>query len=160
MNKNFIPRNKEFFECDCYDKDHIIRAEYDIDDWTPGDGVKRTFRELTLTFSTKLADYNYTYQTGISGWFKRMKWRIRYSFKLLFTGEVETEGYFNPCRSWINEKENPVEGQFGYQTTKNLAEWLSTKADEIKEAYEQDLKDYHNKINENLSKSTGKIDTL
>lgn len=159
MSENFVPRNKEFFECDCYGKDHLIRAEYDIDEWTPNDGITRKFHELTVVFTTHLADYNYTYQTGIFGWFKRMKWRIRYSFKLLFTGEVETEGYFIPCRSWIDTKDNPIEGQFGYTTTKNLAKWLDTKADEIKEAHEQDWKEYNEKMKEKLNKSTGKIQT-
>ena len=142
MKEEFKPRHKEFFECDCYGKDHLIRAEYEIDEWTPKDGITRKFHELTIVFTTKLADYNSTYQTGIFGWFKRMKWRIQHAFRLLFTGEVETEGYFIPCRTWIDEKENTIEGQFGYKTTKDLATFLNVTADKIKEAHEKEWEEF------------------
>ena len=158
----FVVRNKEFFECDCFGKDDLIRAEYEIEDWTTKNGETHTFRELTIVFTTKLADYNATWRTGFSGWFKKKIWRIKKAFEILFRGEVETEGYFMPCRTWVDQDDNPIEGQFGYETTKNLAKFLNTKADEIKEAYERDMKEYQEsqqKAKENLNKSTGTIET-
>lgn len=147
MSGEFIPRNKEFFECDCYDKDHMIRAEYDIDEWTPKDGITRTFHDLNITFTSVLADYqdaNYN-----DNWFIRKKdqviWRIKNAFKILWTGEIKTEGYFTPCRSWIDEKNNPIEGQFGYKTTKDLATFLSVTADKIKDTYEKEWEEFKKK---------------
>ena len=162
MSKNeFIPRNKEFFECDCFGKDDLIRAEYEIDDWTPSDGLTRTFREINITFETSLADYDATYyKDNILIKFKdKLFWRIKHAFKILFTGKITTEGYFQPCRTWVSEKETPIEHEFGYETTKNLAKWLDTKADEIKTAYDEDLKKFEEKRLKTLAKSTGKIKT-
>lgn len=150
MSEEFKPRLKEFFECDCYDKDHMIRAEYEIDQWTPKDNITRSFHELNITFTSVLADYQDSYN---SNWFLRKKdqiiWRIKNAFRILRTGEIKTEGYFTPCRSWIDEKDNPIEGQFGYQTTKNLAKWLDTIADKIKDAYEKELEEFRKKQSEN-----------
>ena len=161
MKTEFVPRNKEFFECDCHGSDDLIRAEYDIEDWTPKGGQTRIFRELNITFKTRLADYDTTHpKDNILIRFKdKLFWRIRNAFKILFTGEITTEGYFMPCRTWISEKENPIEHEFGYETTKNFAKWLDTKADEIKEAYDKDLKEYYEKQTEDLSKGTGNVQT-
>jgi len=164
MKNVFTPRNKEFFECDCYDKDHLIRAEYEIDEWTPKDGITRKFHELNITFTCNLADYDNVYgkDNRFIQSFDRFIWRIKNAFKILQTGEIKTEGYFSPCRSWIDTKNNPVEGEFGYETTKNLATFLNVTADKIKAGYDEDLKEYQEsqqKAKENLNKSTGTIET-
>lgn len=146
MSEDIKLRNKEFFECDCYDKDDMIRAEYSEWIWTHKDGTSSNDRDLDITFTTKLADYNQTSFDGFIGWFKRMWWRIRKSLLILFTGEITTEGYFMPCRSLVDSKKEAVENLFGYETTKNFAKWLDTMADKIKADYEQDLKDYEKKV--------------
>ena len=45
----------------------------------------------------------------------------------------------------VDTKESTVENLFGYETTKNLAKWLDTKADEIKADYEADLAEWEAK---------------
>lgn len=150
MSNKFEPRPKEFFECECHGKDDLIRAEYDVDEWRSKDGTIQVFRELHITFTTRAADYHSTYRDGFIGWLKRMKWRIKNSFKILITGEIRTEGYFSPCRTFVNEKENPVEGVFGYETSKNLAKWIDTMADKIKEDFDRDYKEYLEKLNSNV----------
>ena len=145
----FVPRNKEFFECDCYSKGDLIRAEYSINTITFKDGYTHNNREISIIFETNLSEYD---QIGISEKFfselwTRIKWRIKYAFKILISGEIKTEGYFLPCRSLVDSNKNKVENLFGYQTTKNLAKWLDTKADEIKADYEIDLLNYESKQN-------------
>lgn len=136
----------EFFECDCYGKDDLIRAEYSEWIWKTKDGTSQKDRDLNITFTTKLADYDQTSFDGFIGWFKRMWWRIRKSLKILFTGEVITEGYFMPCRSMVDSKNEEIEHIFGYQTTKDLARWLDVMAEKMKADYEQDLVDYEKEV--------------
>ena len=146
MSSKMEVRNIEFFECDCYDKGDLIRAEYSEWIWKNKDGTSHRDRDLDITFTTKLADYHQTSFDGFIGWFKRMWWRIRKSSLILFTGEVTTEGYFMPCRSLVDSKKEEIEHVFGYQTTKDFANWLNTMADKLKADYEQDIKDYEETV--------------
>lgn len=151
MNKNthFEPRNKEFFECDCYDKEHLIRAEYSNYIIKYPDGTKHYGRDLNILFSTRIADYDNLYEWNENIFLKfyhKLTWRIKNAFKILVHGEIITEGYFSPCRSLVDTHKNQIENLFGYQTTKNLAKWLDTKADEIKADYERDCAEYYKNI--------------
>jgi len=128
-------RHKEFFDCDCYSKDDLIRAEYSISDYRKDEFI---YRELIIIFETYLADYDYDLR---SKFFKRVAWRIKHAFKILFTGIIKTEGFFIPCRSSIDINSDPIEGVFGYKTTKDFAKWLDETADIIKKDYEKDEKD-------------------
>lgn len=156
MKKEFEPRNKEFFECDCYGKDHLIRAEYSkwITEWK--DGEKTSERDLNIIFETQLADYDaVSFRDNKFIKFKdRCIWRIKHAFKILAKGEITTEGYFSPCRSNVEMKAESVENLFGYETTKNFAKWLSVKADKIKADYDKDVEEYYKKKEENLSEKT------
>ena len=136
------PDRTEFFECDCFDKHDLIRAEYSEFILNSKDGNSNIERDLNITFTTRLADYNAVWDYGIVAWWKRMGWRIRKSCSILFTGVVETEGYFIPARAYINTKDGKIERLFGYQTTKDFAKWLDTMADKIKKDYEEDEKNY------------------
>ena len=129
------PRNTEFFECDCHSPEDLIRAEYSeyVHEFT--DGTSQRDRDLNITFQTRLADYD-TYRLDVNfmlRFWSKLVWRIRNSVKILVSGEITTSGYFIPCRSFVDSKNNTVENTFGYDTTKNLAKWLDTKADKIKE---------------------------
>jgi len=150
VNKNleFEPRDKEFFECDCYDKDHLIRAEYSKYTIKYPNGDTSTDRDLNLVFTTRYADYDNVYisDNTILRFIHRWAWRFKKSWQILITGEIKLEGYFSPCRSMADTHRNEIENLFGYQTTKNLAKWLDTKADEIKADYEKDYADYYSKI--------------
>lgn len=148
MKIEFIPRDKEFFECDCYDKDHLIRAEYSKYTITYPDGTTSTDRDLNLVFTTRFADYDNVY--GSDNRFIQMKdkwvWRFKKIWQILVTGEIKLEGYFSPCRSMADTHKNEIENLFGYKTTKDLAKWLDTKADEIKADYEKDYANYYKNI--------------
>ena len=148
METEFIPRDKEFFECDCYDKSHLIRAEYSKYTITYPDDTTSTERELNLVFTTRFADYDIVYAKDNR--FIQMKdrwvWRFKKMWQILVTGEIELEGYFTPCRSMADTHKNEIENLFGYKTTKDLAKWLDTKADEIKADYEKDYANYYKNI--------------
>lgn len=148
MSVEFKPRDKEFFECDCYGKDHLIRAEYSKSEFDYKDGTKTTDRDLYIVFETRLADYDNVYfsDNKFLRFMKRHFWRIKTAFKILVSGEIKTDGYFSPCRSLVDTHKNEIETLFGYQSTKNLAKWLDTKADEIKADYEKDYADYYKNI--------------
>ena len=137
----FEPRNTEFFECDCYGTNDLIRAEYSKWVWKNSDGTESNDRELNITFETHLADWDkYDIRANfLVKFWQKFSWRIRNAFRILLTGVITQRGYFSPCRSLVDRKESTVENMFGYQTTKNLAKWLDTKADEIKADYEADL---------------------
>jgi hypothetical protein len=155
MSKKFEPRNTEFFECDCHDRDHLIRAEYStwISDYLKS-GEKIFERDLNIAFEVQLTDYDNIYikDNKIVQFKDRCIWRIKHAFKILIHGEITTQGYFSPCRSLINTKGPNVEQLFGYETTKNFAEWLSVKADEIKADYDKDIGEYNKKKEEDLRK--------
>ena len=141
-------RDKEFFECDCHDRDHLIRAEYSKYIIKYPDGTISTDRDLNLVFTTRYADYDNVY--GKDNRFIQMKdrwvWRIKKAWQILWTGEIKSEGYFSPCRSMADTHTNEIENLFGYKTTKDLAKWLDTKADEIKADYDKDSADYYKNI--------------
>jgi hypothetical protein len=138
------PRKKEFFECDCYGKDHLIRAEYSEFILRYKDDTTHKDRDLDICFETRLADYDNVHlmDNKFIQFKDRWIWRIKHAFKILFKGEITTEGYFMPCRSLVDSHKDRIENLFGYQTTKNFAKWLDTMADKIKADYEQDMKDY------------------
>jgi hypothetical protein len=138
-------RDKEFFECDCYDRDHLIRAEYSKYLIKYPDGSTSNDRELNILFIIRASDYDNTYRSDNK--FMQVKdrlvWRIKKIWQILFSGEIKTEGYFVPCRSLTDTNVNEIENIFGYETTKNFAKWLDTKADELKADYDADLINYN-----------------
>lgn len=136
------PTRTVFFECDCFDKNDLIRAEYSEFKLDSKDGNFHIDRDLNITFSTQLADYNSVWDYGIIAWCKKIWWRIRNACRILFTGVIRTEGYFQPARSYVDTKNNKIERLFGYENTKNFAKWLDTMADKIKKDYEEDEKNY------------------
>jgi len=136
------PERTEFFECDCFDKNDLIRAEYSVFARDSKDGNSVAERDLNITFSTQLADYNSVWDYGFIAWWKKIWWRIRNACRILFTGVIRTEGYFQPARSYVDTKDKKIERLFGYDTTKSLAKWLDTMADKIKKDYEEDEKNY------------------
>ena len=150
MKKNpvkFEPRDTEFFECDCHGTNDLIRAEYSQWIWKHTDGTQSNDRELNISFETHLCDWDkYDVQANflVKSW-QKFIWRVKNACKILFTGSIIAHGYYSPARSLVDTKESTVENLFGYETTKNLAKWLDTKADEIKADYEADLAEWEAK---------------
>ncbi len=126
-----MEKDIQIFECDCQSRDDMIVAR--LSNWEfKGKDFTELEKDLTIEFVTYLKDYNY-----YDNVFKRLFWRIKNSLKILFIGEIRTVGYFMPCRT--SNSEEDIEKIFGYQTTKDLAKWIDSKADEIKEFYENKI---------------------
>jgi len=124
-----LKKDVEIFECDCQSRDDLIIGKVNTWDYKDDWG-----KDLTIDFITYLVDSNYS-----DNLIKKLFWRIKNSLKILFTGEIRTEGYWIPSRVY-NSKDD-IERIFGYETTKNFAKWLDEKADEIKLFYENKMKD-------------------
>jgi len=127
-----LEKSVEVFECDCQSRDDLIIARMSTWEFKQKDFTELE-KEIIIEFVTYLMDYNYS-----DNIFKRLVWRIKNSLKILFTGEIRTEGYWIPSRAY-NSKDN-IEQIFGYEKTKELANWLNKKADEVLEFYENKIK--------------------
>lgn len=146
------PSRTEFFECDCHDRDHLIRAEYSEFISNYKDGTFHVDRDLNIQFVVYTGDWEYDGMKDnfIKRKWNRLRWRIKKATRILFYGRFEVDGYFVPCRSLVDSHKQSIEWMFGYETTKNLAKWLDIMADKIKIDYEHDLVKYYGQ--ENLTK--------
>lgn len=143
----------EFFECDCHDKDHLIRAEYSEYTFDYKDGTSHIDRDLNINFTVCNGDWE---STGYKDSFLEIKWskfvwRIKNASKILFTGSISVDGYFIPCRSLVSSKDNTIERLFGYETVKKLANWLNVMADKIKKDYEDDVVKYGQEVTKKIT---------
>lgn len=136
-------KNVEYFDCDCHDRDHLIRASYET--WPNKNQISS--REIMIEFRTSVTDDALTYQGyhPIYNLYVRFLTRIKLALRMLFLGKINSYGYFIPCRT-IESEDYTVENIFGYQTTKNLAKWLDIKSDELKRDFDADMAKYNKKI--------------
>lgn len=68
--------------CDCMDKEHDAELWFEVEnDWPM----------VTMRLSMHMGFYD-RYETGLSGWFSRMRRRVYHAAKVLFTGYAQLDG--------------------------------------------------------------------
>lgn len=129
--------NTKYFECDCFDREHMIIARYDEFTTKFKDNTSFVDRSIILEFQSELNENFDINETNLlKRLIKKIIWRIKNSFKIMFYGRIKTIGYYVPCRSVFDNNKDNVENLFGYKTTKELAGWLNDNAEKIKNEYE------------------------
>lgn len=85
----------EIINCQCYDRDHLLIAEYVKDS---------SIEELYFNFVVRAADYQYSFNI-----FKRLWWRIKTALKVLFLGEIKMEDTFILMQKQIGSSKENIE---------------------------------------------------
>lgn len=122
----------ESFQCDCHDRGHIIVADYSI--WTFQHNDKHFDDEINLSFKVKYGDWYAT--SGIPenlwkrfiDWKRRMMWRIKNAFRILFIGWIEIEDGWVPMRNDHDDNE-----YYGSEELQRLIDWLQKSLNASKE---------------------------
>jgi len=116
--------DREYFECDCHDGDHVIRATH----------LKVTGKkddvfvdEITLKFCVRTGDWERVYGTNkLKNFYRRVEWRIKTAVRILFIG------HFELYDEWIPERRY-AEQIRGKKELKKFTEWLAKKQIELDE---------------------------
>lgn len=119
---------REFFVCDCRDRDHIIIAHKDFFKWQ---GTDKVDMEVCLEMVVKKSDkevYNYK-SYKIMNKLRGIWWRLREAFSILVKGYYKIEDYWVPLRM---EKEK---GLVGVSETKRMGETLIKFANDAEKFY-------------------------
>ena len=130
--------DREYFECDCHDSDHVMRVE--LEKMSDADG--NTFvDELSFSFRAIIGDWEANYPLGkyttdfnytIHEWankFRRMKWRFKMAFRIFFHGKFEIHD------QWIPERRG-ADQMSGAKEVSRLLLWVAQKHIQI---YERQL---------------------
>jgi hypothetical protein len=125
--------DREYFECDCHDPEHIMRVEHLKSKDEDGDIF---LDELSFNFRTLIGDWEANYSLGkyttdfnyaIHEWankFRRMKWRFKMAFRILIKGNFQLHD------QWIPERRG-ADDMRGQSEMSKLLLWLAEKHIEI-----------------------------
>ena len=125
MYRIYWEEGREYFECDCHDRDHLIRA---VQDKAMNDNNEVVYEEISLRFLVKTGDYEYTRSQSnrFMNFFRRWRWRFKTAFHILFVGWFELEDEWCPERRGADMVRCKKELQ-------KLIEWLAKKHIELEE---------------------------